>query len=79
MQQIINFILRNKSFLLFVLLFGISIVLTIQSHSYHKSKFINSANFVSGNVYETTHGITQYFDLKEHNKLLSEENKRLVW
>lgn len=77
MQQIINFILRNKSFLLFAFLFGISLALTIQSHSYHKSKFINSANFVSGNVYKTTHGITEYFDLKEQNEILSDENRKL--
>lgn len=77
MQQIINFILRNKSFLLFALLFGVSLALTIQSHSYHKSKFINSANFISGNIYNTTHGITQYFDLKEQNEILSEENNKL--
>ena len=77
MQQIINFILRNKSFLLFVLLFAISLFLTIQSHSYHKSKFINSANFLSGGVYDISHGISQYFDLKEQNKILVEENNKL--
>lgn len=77
MQQIINFILRNKSFLLFVLLFVISLFLTIQSHSYHKSKFINSANFLSGGIYNLSHGITQYFNLKEQNKILAEENNRL--
>ncbi|HZW62503.1 MAG TPA: rod shape-determining protein MreC [Flavobacteriaceae bacterium] len=77
MQQIINFILRNRSFLLFALLFGVSLFLTIQSHTYHKSKFINSANFLSGNIYKTTHGISQYFDLKIQNEILSEENKKL--
>ena len=77
MQQIINFILRNKSFLLFALLFALSIFLTIQSNSYHKSKFINSANALSGGVYNLTNGITQYFDLKEQNEILTEENNRL--
>lgn len=77
MQQIINFILRNKSFLLFVLLFAISLFLTIQSHAYHKSKLINSANALSGGVYNLTHGVTQYFDLKEQNEILTEENNRL--
>ena len=77
MQQIINFIIRNKSFLLFLLLFFISLLLTIQSHDYHKSKFINSANFVSGNIYNATNGISQYFDLKRQNDLLNEENTAL--
>ncbi|HLT54341.1 MAG TPA: rod shape-determining protein MreC [Flavobacteriaceae bacterium] len=77
MQQIINFIIRNKAFLLYVLLLSVSLLLTIQSHSYHKSKFLNSANFLSGGVYSLTHGVTQYFDLKEQNKALAEENNRL--
>lgn len=77
MQQIVNFIIRNKTFLLFLLLFGISLALTIQSHSYHKSKFINSANFLSGGVYKQATGISQYFHLKDENEVLIEENRRL--
>ena len=77
MQQIINFIIRNKNFLLFLLLFSISILFTIQSHSYHKSKFINSANFLSGGIYNSANNISVYFNLKSQNQLLSEENKRL--
>ncbi|TWO33483.1 rod shape-determining protein MreC [Seonamhaeicola sediminis] len=77
MQQIINFIIRNKNFLLFLLLFFIAIVFTIQSHSYHKSKFINSANFISGGVYNSVNNISEYFTLKSQNQLLSEENNRL--
>ncbi|WP_092580938.1 rod shape-determining protein MreC [Hyunsoonleella jejuensis] len=77
MQQIINFIIRNKNFLLFLLLFGIALVFTIQSHSYHKSKFINSANFLSGGVYNSINNVSAYFDLKSQNQKLSEENSRL--
>lgn len=77
MQQIINFFIRNKNFLLFLLLFTVSLFLTIQSHSYHKSKFINSANFLTGGVYESVNNIGQYFGLKEENKKLLEENNRL--
>jgi len=77
MQQILNFIIRNKNFLLFLLLFSIAIVFTIQSHSYHKSKFINSANFLTGGVYNSVNNISGYFNLKSQNKLLAEENNRL--
>ena len=77
MQQIINFIIRNKNFLLFLLLFFVSIVFTIQSHSFHKSKFINSANFLSGGVYNSVNNISAYFSLKSQNQLLTEENNRL--
>lgn len=77
MQQIINFVIRNKTSLLFLLLFCVSIALTIQSHSYHKSKFINSANFFTGGIYESANNISNYFDLKTQNEILVEENKTL--
>lgn len=77
MQQIVNFILRNKSFLLFALLLFISVMLTIQSHSYHRSRFINSANFLSGGIFNTSNNISDYFGLREQNKLLQEENNKL--
>lgn len=77
MQQIINFVIRNKTSLLFLLLFIISIALTIQSHSYHKSKFINSANFLTGGIYESASSVSDYFDLKQQNDILIQENREL--
>ncbi len=77
MQQIFNFLIRNKTFLLFLLLFSVSLLLTFQSHSYHKSKIINSANFLTGGIYQSVNNIKQYFGLKEENKILLEENNRL--
>ncbi len=77
MQQIINFILRYKNFLLYLFLMLLCIGFTIQSHSYHQSHFFNSSSWISGNIYETSSGITSYFGLKKENKKLVEENKRL--
>jgi rod shape-determining protein MreC len=77
MQQIINFLIRNKSFLLFLMLFCLSLFFTIQSHTYHKSKFINSANFLTGGIYESVNNISGYFGLKKENQILLEENNRL--
>jgi rod shape-determining protein MreC len=77
MQQIINFVIRNKTFLLFLFLFCVGLALTIQSHSYHKSKFINSANSFSGGVYGTVNSIDKYFSLEQENEILAEENKYL--
>ncbi len=77
MQQIINFLIRNKNNLLFLLLLGFSLFLTIQSHSYQKSKFISSANFLSGGIYSWTSNINSYFSLEEYNLRLLEENERL--
>ncbi len=77
MQQIFDFFFKNKTFLLFLLLLTIALSLTIQSHSYHKSKFINSANFLSGGIYSWTSNINQYFNLKTENEKLLEDNTNL--
>lgn len=77
MQQIFNFLIRNKNNILFLLLFGLSIFLTIQSHSFHKSKFISSANFISGGIYKKANNIQSYFYLDEYNARLLEENNLL--
>jgi len=76
-QQIIYFFIRNKNFLFFILFFGISIALTVRSHSYHNSIFLSSANAVSGNVYSAKSNFTHYFGLEEENEKLVEENIRL--
>src|SRR5690606_38053943 len=78
MQQIIGFIIRNGLGLLFLLLLSCSLWLTINHYSFHKSKFINSSNVVSGTVYSQKSSITDYFRLKKDNEALYEENLRLT-
>jgi len=77
MQQIINFVIRYKHFLLYIFLLMISLGFTIQSHSYHQSSFFNSSNWLTGNIYGASNGITSYFGLTDENKKLVEENMRL--
>ncbi|WP_103725273.1 rod shape-determining protein MreC [Flavobacterium croceum] len=77
MQQIFLFLIKNSYRMLFLLLMGIAITLTIQSHSYHKSKVISSANFVSGGVYSQMNRVSDYFSLQTQNEELAKENARL--
>ncbi len=77
MQQIISFLFKNKYILLFLLLEGFAILFTIQSHSYHKSKFVSSANFLTGGIYNKMNNFKEFLLLKEENKRLSEENVHL--
>ena len=77
MQQIFNFILKNSHRLLFLLLLGISIALTIQFHAFHRSKVISSANFLSGNAYKKINEVESYFSLRTQNENLAFENARL--
>lgn len=55
----------------------IALIFTIQSHSYHRSKFFNSANQISGSIYNMYSNASSYFDLTEQNKNLVEENRKL--
>ncbi len=77
MQQIINFIIRYKNFLLYIFLMIISMTFTIQSHSYHQSRFFNSSNWLTGNILETSNNVSTYFGLDAENQKLLNENKRL--
>lgn len=74
MQQIISFLDKNKLFILFLLLEVFAVIFTIQSHSFHKSKFVNSANFVSGGVYNKINNFKEFLYLKKENERLNEEN-----
>ncbi|MDY0089640.1 MAG: rod shape-determining protein MreC [Flavobacteriaceae bacterium] len=77
MQQIINFIIKNSTKLLFLLLLGISLILTIQSHSFHRSRFVNSANSLTGGVYSRVSAFREYLNLKSENERLAAENAAL--
>lgn len=77
MQQIIQLLLKNSYKLLFLLLISISLILTIKSHSYHRSQYINSANYIAGTVYQKVNNTKEYLSLKEKNAQISNENARL--
>jgi rod shape-determining protein MreC len=77
MQQLFYFIKKFRFFLLFLVLQIIAFYFTVQYHNYHKSKFVNSANSVTGGFYNKLNSINEYFHLKTDNQLLIEENTRL--
>jgi rod shape-determining protein MreC len=56
----------------------VAISLTIQNHSFHKSKFINSSNSISGFFYNKFNIIESYRNLRSENKLLLKENTKLI-
>jgi rod shape-determining protein MreC len=78
MGKIFNFIYKNGNKLLFVVLLGISLTLTIQSHSYHKSKFIGAVNILSGGIYQKIDNVDKYIGLASKNNSLAQENAALL-
>jgi len=59
------------------MLLTISLGFTIQSHSFHQSRFFNSSNWITGNIYNASHGVASYFELQKENRALVEDNERL--
>jgi len=74
MQQLIFFFQKYRYFLFFLLLQSIALALTINNHSFHKSKFVNSANSVTGGFYNKVNSFRNYFQLVDENKNLIQEN-----
>lgn len=77
MQQLIYFFQKFKYFLFFLLLQFIALVITFNNLSFQKSKFVNSANAISGGLYSQVANISDYFSLKSENEILLEENTHL--
>ena len=77
MRNLILFLTRNYYIILFLTLETFSVFLVIQNNHFQRAHFLNSSNAISGNIYETYSGITDYFGLKEENKKLADENVQL--
>tara|TARA_B110000971_G_C20021868_1_gene506741 strand:- start:292 stop:1116 length:825 start_codon:yes stop_codon:yes gene_type:complete len=77
MQQILFFFQKFKYFLFFLFLEFIALTITFNNLNFHKSKFVNSANSITGSVYSILANSSEYLELKKLNKQLSKENTRL--
>ncbi|MEQ6125190.1 rod shape-determining protein MreC [Pseudotenacibaculum sp. MALMAid0570] len=78
MQQLIYFFRKYRYFLFFLLLQFIALTLIINNHNFHKSKFVTSANNITGGFYNKTSSISDYFQLNNENKELIEENTSYI-
>ena len=74
MQKLFNFIQRYRFFLLFLFLELFAIYLILNNRSFHRSKFVNSTNSITGIFYNKITLISDYFNLKKENTKLIHEN-----
>lgn len=77
MQQLIYFIRKYRYFLFFLFLEFISLALIFNNHQFHRSKFVTSANNITGGFYNKTSSVSDYFQLTRENEALIEENRKL--
>lgn len=76
MRHLFAYILKHYFFFLFLLLEIFSFSFVVQNN-YQQASFINSANKITGSIFNTSNNINEYFSLKKANYSLAEENARL--
>ncbi|HEU4553277.1 MAG TPA: rod shape-determining protein MreC [Chitinophaga sp.] len=77
MRNLVIFLRRYFNFFLFLLLEVICIVLVFRNNNFQKTAYLNSANNLSGKLYDRYNNVQYYFHLKATNDSLVAENARL--
>ncbi|MCB0408696.1 MAG: rod shape-determining protein MreC [Flavobacteriales bacterium] len=77
MRNLFRFLTKNSFIFLFLLLEVVAFSLLVQNNNYQSSSFFNSSNFLVGNLYSTVNNINDYFNLKEENQKLAQQNAKL--
>ena len=77
MQQIINALIRNKNFILFIVLLCFSFFFLGNRSLYHQSKFDKLWISNIGKIFNISFTINEYFNLKKINNELLIENEKL--
>ena len=78
MGNLLEFLIRYKYWLVFLLLEAVSLVFIFRFNSYQGSVYLTSANAVSGTYYSAVSEMASYLDLKGVNRQLSSDNVRLL-
>lgn len=77
MRKLVDFLVRNHVFILFLFLEVIAFSQILRSQSFQRSSWTNSSNRISGSVLETVNQVNDYFFLDEQNERLARENAAL--
>jgi rod shape-determining protein MreC len=74
MRSLLNFLLRFKTLILFLVLEAVALVMISTSHNYHQTVFYGISRNITGFVARRVESGTQYFRLKQVNEELVKEN-----
>lgn len=77
MHNLLNFLIKNSYWFLFVFLELICFYFIFSENSYQKSVYLNSSNQVVGGIYSASGTVNSYFGLKEQNQYLLEKYAEL--
>ncbi|PSR00850.1 MAG: rod shape-determining protein MreC [Bacteroidetes bacterium SW_11_45_7] len=77
MRNLLLFISRFKTLFLFIALEVICLFLLVRNNAFQRAAFLNSANRVTGNLYQSVDNLSNYLTLKRINDSLRKENALL--
>lgn len=77
MRNLLNFIVKYSSWLLFILLVALSCAMLFTVNPYQHHVYLTSAGSVASAVYRTSNSITSYFALRDINDDLQRRNASL--
>ncbi len=77
MRSLLNFLLRYKTLIIFLILEAVALVMISSSHNYHQSVAYGAARNISGFVAKRIENGHSYFRLRQVNQELAAENLQL--
>lgn len=78
MYNLLVFLKKYSTALLFLLLEIVCILLILNSLPYHNRKLVSVSNSITGGIHEKMSNIGDYFNLKSENELLAKRNAFLM-
>lgn len=77
MRNLITFIFRYSTWIIFIIYVIFSCILLFNNNPYQHHIYLTSANKLSSSIYNGTSNITSYFHLKDINEDLHQQNAQL--
>ncbi len=77
MERLFNFVYQYRAFFTFLVLELFCAWLIVENNQYQGTKFFNSSNRVVAGINGFSHGVREYFSLRQINTELADENATL--
>lgn len=78
MRNLIQFFIRYLVLFLFLILETVAIICIVNNNLYQGSVLFSSANKITANILSISNNVTDYFQLRTTNQMLSQENTALL-
>lgn len=77
MRNLLNFLIKYSSWIIFIIYVIISCILLFNNNPYQQHIYLTSTNKISSSIYGVTNNISSYFNLKDINEELQIQNTAL--